>query len=80
MVQGSADLVVLRPDEIWLLDFKTDAMSEEEVQMKTRFYAPQLQVYAAALSRIYRRPVSACWIYFLNVGRAVEIESVAMCR
>ena len=31
IVQGVADLVALLPEEIWLVDFKTDAIKREEV-------------------------------------------------
>ncbi|MSU59243.1 MAG: hypothetical protein EXS35_13930 [Pedosphaera sp.] len=68
IVQGVADLVVLLPEEIWLLDFKTDAMSRGEVEVKEKFYAPQLQLYALALERIYGRRVTSCWLHFLACG------------
>ncbi len=57
VVQGVADLVVLLPGEIWLVDFKTDEIKSEELTERRRLYEPQLKLYAAALSRIYSRPV-----------------------
>jgi ATP-dependent helicase/nuclease subunit A len=76
IVQGVVDLAVLLPEEIWLVDFKTDALKSAELQDKTRLYEPQLKLYARALSEIYRRPVSEAWLYFLSVGEAVGIEPV----
>ena len=66
VVQGMADLVVLMPEEIWLLDFKTDHFPEAELPDKVKLYGPQLQLYALALSRTYRRPVSQVHLYFLG--------------
>jgi ATP-dependent helicase/nuclease subunit A len=76
IVQGVVDLAVVLPERIWLVDFKTDAVKSDELPDKTRFYEPQLKLYARALSEIYRRPVSEAWLYFLNVGKAVEVELI----
>jgi ATP-dependent helicase/nuclease subunit A len=75
VVQGVADLAVILEKEIWLMDFKTDDVSRNELADKVKTYAPQLKLYAMALSRIYQTPVSACWLHFLSVGRT---ESVAV--
>jgi ATP-dependent helicase/nuclease subunit A len=73
VVQGVADLVVLLPKEIWLLDFKTDDVRAEDLPEKTKFYAPQLKLYASALAKIYARPVTNCWLHFLSVRRTVAV-------
>jgi len=80
VVQGVADLVVLLPDDIWLLDFKTDEVTPEEVTAKRDHYAPQLELYALALSRIYRKPVRKCWLHFLACGATVSVETRAETR
>jgi ATP-dependent helicase/nuclease subunit A len=49
VVQGVADLVVLLPEEIWLVDFKTDEVRADELPERTRLYEPQLKLYARAL-------------------------------
>ena len=73
VVQGAVDLAVLLPGEIWLLDFKTDHLAPDELPAKVKLYEPQVKLYAEALARIYRRPVTACWIYFLSQQAAVAI-------
>jgi len=74
VVQGVADLVVLLPNEIWLVDFKTDDLRAGELPVKTKLYAPQLKLYALALAKIYARPVSACWLHFLSLRRSVSVD------
>lgn len=69
VVQGVADLAVIRPEEIWLLDFKTDHFAAAELDAKVAEHAPQLCLYAAALERTYRRPVTKRWLHFLAVGQ-----------
>jgi ATP-dependent helicase/nuclease subunit A len=73
IVQGVVDLAIFLKDEIWLLDFKTDAAAGPGLAEKMKAYAPQLRVYAAALSRTYGRPVTACWLYFLALRKAVNV-------
>ena len=73
VVQGVADLAVMLPQEIWLIDFKTDRVGPDELADKVKEYEPQLKIYARALSQIYRRPVSACWLYFLSCQRTVAV-------
>jgi ATP-dependent helicase/nuclease subunit A len=73
VVQGVADLVVLRPDEIWLLDFKTDAVTPATRDAKVAAYRPQLALYALALARIYRRPVTRARLHFLASRETLEV-------
>jgi ATP-dependent helicase/nuclease subunit A len=73
VVQGVADLAVFLPKEIWLVDFKTDGVSAKELPEKTKFYSPQLQLYARALEKIYARPVTNCWLHFLTARETVPI-------
>ena len=75
VVQGVVDLAVMLDQEIWVLDFKTDHLRGTEVEAKTRFYGPQLQLYALALARIHRRPVKETWLHFLAVSRTVTVPA-----
>jgi ATP-dependent helicase/nuclease subunit A len=75
VVQGVADLALILPDEIWLVDFKTDDVSRAYLEAKRKIYEPQIKVYARALSRIYRKPVARCWLYFLAAREAVPVQT-----
>jgi ATP-dependent helicase/nuclease subunit A len=74
VVQGVADLVVLLSKEIWLVDFKTDEVSTNELAQKVELYTPQLKIYARALAKIYSRPVTNVWLHFLAARRTEKIE------
>src|SRR5690606_23501896 len=71
VIQGVIDLAVLLEDEIWIVDFKTDRLSEEEVDARAHEYRFQLRLYAHALTRIYNRPVTQAWLYFVAARLAV---------
>jgi ATP-dependent helicase/nuclease subunit A len=72
VVQGVADLVVLLPKEIWLLDFKTDQVRANDLPAKRKLYEPQLKLYARALEKIYSRPVTRCWLHFLSIKKTLD--------
>ena len=74
VVQGIADLVVLLPKEIWLVDFKTDQVRADKLPGKIELYKPQLKLYASALAKIYLRPVANCWLHFLDARKTVEVK------
>jgi ATP-dependent helicase/nuclease subunit A len=69
VLQGMADLVIFFPKEMWLLDFKTDAVELSDLNAALARYSSQLTLYSLALSSIYKRPVTRKGIYFVNVRR-----------
>ena len=73
VIQGVADLLVLHPDQIWLVDFKTDALAPAELADKIRHYEPQILLYAASLTKIYARPVTRRWLHFLALNQTKEL-------
>jgi len=73
VVQGVIDLAVLAPQALWLVDFKTDEVTERDLPGKVSAYGPQLKLYALALERIYGRNVSERWLHFLKLGRTVAV-------
>jgi ATP-dependent exoDNAse (exonuclease V) beta subunit len=68
-----ADLVVLRPDEIWLVDFKTDEVGQDDFLEKVQAYTPQLKLYAAALEKIFSRRVTLQALHFLAARRTERV-------
>jgi len=73
VVQGVADLLVLQPEEIWLVDFKTDAVDEAGLPEKLKTYAPQLKLYSAALEKIFNRNVTRRALHFLALQRTEPV-------
>jgi ATP-dependent helicase/nuclease subunit A len=77
VVQGVADLAVILPEQIWLIDFKTDDVKAADLPSRVAAYEPQLKLYARALSRIYGRRIGGCWLYFLSPAIAAQVEAGA---
>jgi ATP-dependent helicase/nuclease subunit A len=69
VVQGAADLAAIRPEEIWLVDFKTDRVPADMLEERLAGYLLQVRLYAAALRKIYKRPVTRACLHFLESNR-----------
>ncbi len=75
VLQGVIDLAVILPDEIWVLDFKTDQINEAEIGERANYYRQQVALYADAMEKIYRRPVTRRWLHFLARQKTLEIDA-----
>ena len=64
MLQGVVDCFWIAADGIHILDFKTDAVTEDSVLQRGESYRPQMEAYAAALAEIYGLPVAERILYF----------------
>ncbi|MCS1409227.1 MAG: ATP-dependent helicase/nuclease subunit A [Verrucomicrobia subdivision 3 bacterium] len=73
LIQGIVDLAVVTPEEIWLLDFKSESFRPEELAERTERHTPQLSLYRDALEKTYRRTVTQTWIHYLELRRTMTI-------
>ncbi|PTQ57179.1 MAG: ATP-dependent nuclease, subunit A [Candidatus Carbobacillus altaicus] len=75
LIQGMIDVLAeLEDGALFLLDYKTDRVSEKEIAQAVERYRHQLDLYADAVEKIYRRPVDERWLYFLRVGMGVPVH------
>jgi len=73
LLQGVVDCALLETDGITIVDFKTDYVTDATIQQRAAHYAPQLEAYSEALSRIYELPVKRKLLYFFGMNRFVEV-------
>ena len=72
-VQGIADLVLVFPDHLELLDYKTDHRKSEDDFLAA--YRAQLDLYALAISKRFApKPVTYKGIYSLELGKLIEVK------
>ncbi|UCC32406.1 MAG: UvrD-helicase domain-containing protein [Phycisphaerales bacterium] len=69
LVRGIVDGILPVAGGIDIVDFKTDALAPEEVAARAERYRPQANLYARAMSRLWRQPVRACRLVFLTARR-----------
>ena len=73
LVQGIADLVLVFPDHLELLDYKTDRRKSEADFLAA--YRAQLNLYALAIGKRFDpKPVTYKGIYSLELGRLIEVK------
>jgi len=72
-VQGIIDALIVEPDGLTVIDFKTDRVSAGEVPARAEFYRHQVDLYRQAVEEAWNRPVKDVWLYFLTPGRAVRV-------
>jgi len=73
VIQGIVDVAIITDREIKILDYKTDEIDQEALSGRLDKYRIQLELYARALERIYRRPVTQKWLHFLALNQSVSL-------
>ncbi len=73
LLQGVVDCFFETEQGLTVVDFKTDYVTAETIQERSEGYRPQLTAYSAALARIFQKPVVRQVLYFLSMGREVEL-------
>ena len=71
LVQGIADLLLIYPDHLELLDYKTDR--NKTADQLAADYRPQLLMYAAAVGRRLAKPVTKLTLYSFWLGREIDL-------
>ncbi len=73
LVRGMIDCVLQGDDGDEVIDFKTDAIRQDQLEERTAHYRPQVDIYTEAIERVWRRRVRARWLAFLSVPAVVEV-------
>lgn len=71
IVQGAVDLCFSENGEIVVLDFKTDRV--DDLSELVNAYGEQLNIYAAACEKIFKRRVKEKIIYSFSLGKQVSV-------
>ena len=74
LFQGVVDCCMEEADGLVILDYKTDYVTAETLRERTAAYTPQLRSYAAAMTRLLKKPVKEAVLYFLALDEAVSIK------
>jgi ATP-dependent helicase/nuclease subunit A len=74
LVRGIVDGILPVNEGVEVVDFKTDAVSANEVSARCELYRPQMALYSRAVERLWRRPVRRCWLVFLTPRQVVPLD------
>lgn len=73
MIQGVIDCLFEDEGELVLLDYKTDRVTGDRYAEAAEKHRFQMRLYAEAIGMILGRPVDACYLFFLNGGKAIQL-------
>lgn len=71
VVHGFMDLVIYKKDEVIIVDFKTDAVDNE--QKLIDLYTIQLQTYKKAMKKLTKVPINT-YIYSFSLSKCIYLE------
>ena len=71
LVQGVADLIIIKNDEIYLIDYKTSRLND--AKMFEERYKTQLDIYAKSIEAFYQKPVTKKIIYSFYLDKLLII-------
>ena len=71
VVHGFMDLVIYKKAEVIIVDFKTDAVDNE--QKLIDLYTIQLQTYKKAMKKLTNLPINTC-IYSFSLSKCIYLE------
>ena len=73
VMEGFIDVVYRLEGQVWIGDYKTDHVREDEMEQRADAYRVQALVYAEAVSRCLGLEKVGCKLVFLRNGRAVQV-------
>jgi ATP-dependent helicase/nuclease subunit A len=66
IVQGIIDMLMVTPQGLVIVDFKTDNITASQTVARAQIYNKQVRLYSYAVSKILKKSVAAGWLYFLK--------------
>jgi len=73
LVEGRVDLVFEEDGQLVVVDYKSDAIADDQTLAQAAHHAPQLQLYGRGLAQAAGRPVRERLVVFTALGRAVPV-------
>ncbi len=73
LVEGVVDLVFEEDGELVVVDYKSDAITEEQSREQAAHHAPQLQLYGRGLAQAVGLPVRERLVLFTAIGGTVPV-------
>jgi ATP-dependent helicase/nuclease subunit A len=74
VVQGVIDVVFESDDGLWIIDYKTDSITSQQLPRVAQSYTPQVALYAHAAEQILKVPVVHVSLVFLTPGKEVPVD------
>jgi ATP-dependent helicase/nuclease subunit A len=73
LVEGKVDLVFEENGQLVVVDYKSDAITDEQALAQAAHHAPQLQLYGRGLAQALAMPVRERLVVFTAIARSVPV-------
>jgi ATP-dependent helicase/nuclease subunit A len=73
LVQGIVDCLFYEDGEAVIVDYKTDSVTEEEIENVRDEYREQVLSYKDAVEKITHTKVKECSLYLFSLSKTVKI-------
>ena len=73
MIRGRIDLLVPTESGLAIVDYKTDRVSEPELEQRAQVYGRQMQLYAEAIRTVAGQTIGGIHLVFLTARRVVSM-------
>ena len=73
LVEGKVDLVFEENGQLVVVDYKSDAITDEQALAQAAHHAPQLQLYGRGLAQALAMPVRERLVVFTALARSVPV-------
>jgi ATP-dependent helicase/nuclease subunit A len=73
LLRGTIDCLLTDNKDAEIIDFKTDAITREDLGDRVNIYRPQIDIYAEAVRRIWGCSSTRRWLVFLGLLETVEV-------
>jgi len=74
--EGVMDVVFREGDGLVVLDFKTDLVIKDDLNLKIEHFKPQAQVYSDAIRTIFGKSPKEVILFFLHLMEPVSLNSI----
>ncbi|MGB0909932.1 MAG: UvrD-helicase domain-containing protein [Nitrospirales bacterium] len=73
MMEGVIDLVYKLDGQVWLADYKTDRVTEDNLLSLVTHYQGQTEIYKLAAQRCLGLDEVKCQLFFVRLGKMVQV-------
>jgi ATP-dependent helicase/nuclease subunit A len=73
LVEGKVDLVFEEDGKLVVVDYKSDAIADEQALAQAAHHAPQLQLYGRGLTQALGLPVRERLVVFTSLARSIPV-------
>lgn len=74
LLQGIIDCIWWEEDGWVLVDYKNDHLHPNDIEAFVQKHQEQVQLYARAVEKIWKKPVKACYLYMFALNQYVPVE------